>query len=140
MTNILTDSRNKLASIEELQNLHLNASFVIGAEATNVINLGIQLKEAKTGNDLAVRASLRAYLSDDANGDSIVATAPSGTVVIGTDGVLFDVGSAKKVFLLTSEADGDIDINITEAGAKTMYLILVAPDGRLIPSGAITFA
>jgi hypothetical protein len=140
MTTITTDSRNKLGSIEQLQNLHLDASFVIGAEASNVINVGIQLKEGKSGIDLAVRASIRAYLSDDANGDSIVATAPSGTVVIGTDGVLYDVGSAKKMFLLTSESDGDIDMNITEAGAKTMYLILVDPAGRLIPSGAITFA
>lgn len=134
------ETEDKYSSIKELQKLQLDASFVIGAEAANVINVGIQLKDDKAQADLAVRASIRAYLSDDANGDSIIATAPSGAVAIGTDGVLYDVGGAKKVFFLTSEADGDIDINITEAGAKTAYLVLVMPNGRLVASGAITFA
>ncbi len=123
----------------QLDSAPFDASFVIGAEAANVINVGIQLQDAN-GADLAVRGSVRAYFSDDANGDSIVATAPSGAVVIGTDGVLYDVGAAKKVFFLTSEADGDIDINITEVGVKTLYLVLVLPNGLLKVSGAITFA
>lgn len=116
------------------------ASFVIGTQAGDVINVGIQLKTSQ-GEDLGRRACIRAYLSDDANGDSVVATAPSGTVVIGTDGLLRDEDNtaAKKCFWLTSEADGDIDINITEAGAKTVYLVLVMPDGSLVVSGAITF-
>ena len=113
-------------------------SFVIGAEGSNAINVGIQLKDS-VGVDLAVRGSIRAYLSDDAAGDSIAGTAPSGGVVIGTDGVLIPI-VAGKAFELVSEADGDIDITITEAGADTWYLILIMPDGRLVASGAITFA
>ena len=46
----------------------------------------------------------------------------------------------KKVYLLTGESDGDIDIDITETGVATWYLILVMPDGRHVASGAITFA
>lgn len=45
-----------------------------------------------------------------------------------------------KSFRLISESDGDIDINIGEDGVDTWYLILVMPDGRLVASGAITFA
>jgi hypothetical protein len=112
-------------------------AFVIGAEAGDIINVSIQLKDI-AGADLAVRGALLAYLSDDANGDSVAATAPD-TVAIGTDGVAVPL-VAGKVFLLTSEADGDIDINITEDGADTWYLILVMPNGRLAASGAITFA
>lgn len=118
---------------------NLDAKFTIGAEAANVINVAIQLTDANY-NDLGYRAHLRAYLSDDANGDSVVATAPSGAVAIGTDGLLYDVDAAKKMFFLTSESDGDIDINITEAGAKTLYLVLCLPNGKLKVSGAITFA
>jgi hypothetical protein len=110
---------------------------VVGAEAGNVINVAIQLKDAG-GADLAVRGSVMAYLSDDANGDSVAGTAPD-TVAIGTDGLAVPL-VAGKCFLLTSEADGDIDINITEDGVDTWYLILVMPDGRLAASGAITFA
>jgi len=112
-------------------------SFVIGAEAGNVINVGIQLKDS-AGADLAVRGSVFAYLSDDANGDSVAGTAPD-TVAIGTDGLAIPL-VAGKAFQLVSEADGDIDINITEDGADTWYLILVMPDGRRVASGAITFA
>ena len=138
------ETEDKYSSVKQLQQLQIDASFVIGAEAANIINVGIQLKDDKTQQDLAVRAAVRAYLSDDANGDSIVATAPSGAVAIGTDGVAWDESangaSSKKVFGLVSESDGDIDVNITEAGVKTLYMILVMPNGRLIPSAAVTFA
>lgn len=113
-------------------------AFVVGAEAADAINVAIQLKDS-AGADLAVRGSLFAYLSDDANGDSLAAAAPSGGVAIGTDGLAIPIVAGKS-WLLTSEADGDIDLTITEAGAATWYLVIAMPDGRLAVSGAITFA
>jgi hypothetical protein len=118
------------------RNLISSVGFTVGAEAGDVINVAVQLNGKGA---LAQRASVFAYLSDDAAGDSVVATAPSGAVAIGTDGLMIDV-VAKKAFMLTSEADGDIDINITEAGTDTFYLIVVLPNGELAASGAITFA
>lgn len=129
------------SSVDELNALDgapLDVDFVIGAEAGNVINVGIQLNDAG-GTALATRASVLAYLSDDANGDSINATAPDGGWAIGTDGLLIPL-IAGKCAQLVSEADGDIDINITESGADTWYLILVLPNGLLVASAAITFA
>ncbi len=139
MANPTQQTEYDWGAIRELQEFHTDASFTIGAEVGNVKNVAIQLKDGKTGADCNERRSCWAYFSDDANGDSIVATAPSGAVAIGTDGVLYDVGGAKKVFFLVSESDGDIDINITEAGAKTLYLVLVL-ENQLKVSGAITFA
>ena len=139
---IVKETENKYEAIKELQNANLDASFTIGVEGAggaNIINVGIQLKYDKSQAD-SVRRAIHAYLSDDTNGDSITATAPSGAVAIGTDGVLYDIGAAKKHFFLVSESDGDIDINITEAGVKSFYLILVMPNGRLVSSGAITWA
>lgn len=119
-------------------NVVAGAGFVIGAESSNIINVGIQLRDANA-NDLAQRAAVRAYLSEDANGDSVVGTAPT-TVAIGTDGVAIPLVTGK-CFELVSEADGDIDLNITlSSGAATYYLALVMPDGSLVVSGAITFA
>ena len=112
-----------------------SATITVGAEAANVINVAIQLKDAAAA-DLARRGFVQAYLSDDANGDSIVATAPD-TVAIGTDGLYIPLISAKR-FDLVSEADGDIDINITKSGADTFYLVLIIGD-KLTVSGAITF-
>jgi len=115
-----------------------SATMVVGAEAADTINVAIQLKDGG-GSDLAVRGSVLAYLSDDANGDSVAGTAPSGHVAVGTDGLAMHLVT-DKVFLLTSESDGDIDLNIVEAGADTWYLVIVLPDGTLSVSDAITFA
>jgi len=114
------------------------ASFVIGAEAANVINVGVQLKDAD-GVDLAVHGSVFGYLSDDANGNSITATVPSGGFVIGTDGLAIEVVADKAAHFI-SEADGDIDINITHTGTNDYYLVLVMPNGKLVVSAIINFA
>jgi len=113
-------------------------TFTVGAEGGNVINVAVQLVDA-AGADLAVRGAVLAYLSDDANGDSIAGTAPDGGVAIGTDGLAIPL-VAGKAWLLVSESDGDIDLNITESGVDTWYLIIANPDGLLRASGAITFA
>ncbi len=135
--NALDGITASVADLNALTNALAGATFVIGAEGGNVINVGIQLEDAD-GVDLAARSSLFAYLSDDANGDSVAGTAPDGNVAVGTDGVLIPV-VADKAFQLVSEADGDIDLNIGEAAADTWYLVLVMPNGSLVVSGAITF-
>lgn len=121
------------------RNLHLNAVITPGAEASNVINVAVQLTDRDNGNELAERAAVHFYLANDANGDTPTAVAPSGGMAIGTDGAMIE-WTNNHSGLLISESDGDIDINITEAGIATWYLILVMPDGKLAPSGAITFA
>lgn len=126
------------AELNALDAAPLDIDFTIGSEAGNIINAGLQLNDAG-GDALATRASVFAYLSDDANGDSIAATAPDGGWAIGTDGLLVPVVT-NKAAQLVSESDGDIDINITESGAGTWYLIVILPNGKLSASGAITFA
>lgn len=119
-------------------------AITVGEEDANVINVAIQLKDA-AGNDLAARGAILAYLSDDANGDSVCATKPSTDWAIGTDGLLLamtggeDASDTGLVAHLISESDGDIDIDITNTTADTFYLILVMPDGTLVASDAITF-
>lgn len=65
-------------------------TFVVGAEGGNVINVAIQLKDGDAA-DLAIRGSVMAYLSNDANGDSIATNAPNTGVAIGTDGLLIPI-------------------------------------------------
>ncbi len=113
------------------------ATITVGTELADVINVGIQFKDAN-GNECAERVSVLAYLSTDAEGDDVAGTALD-TVAIGTDGVAIPL-VAGKCYQLISEADGDVDINITENATGTWYLILVMPDGSLVASGAITFA
>jgi hypothetical protein len=114
------------------------ATITVGAEANDVINVAIQLKDY-SGDDLAVRGSVQAFLTDASAGEAETATVPDGGVAIGTDGGCIPL-VADKVFLLTSEADGDIDLDIEESGAGTWYLVIVLPNGKRVVSGAITFA
>lgn len=90
-------------------------TFAVGAEGGNVINVAVQLVDA-ANNDLAVRGSVLAYLSDDSNGDSLTATAPSGGMVIGTDGVAIPVTPALVNALLV---DGNLAISATAEKFKT---------------------
>jgi hypothetical protein len=115
-----------------------DVEMVVGAEAAHVINVALQLKD-EAGEDYAARGSVQAYLAADANGDTPNTTAPDGVDVIGTDGLALPIVAGKH-FQLVSESDGDIDLDITESGAATMYLIVILPNGTLVASEAITFA
>ncbi len=114
-----------------------SAAFTVAAEAANVINVAVQLNDA-SGNAIATAASLPWYISSDAAGQAI-STAHSVGASIGTDGLLQEY-TANVSGLLTFEADGDADIDFEEAGAKTAYLVVVLPSGKLAISGAITHA
>jgi len=119
--------------------LKIDANFTVGAEATNAINVAIQLLDRENGNEIAERVSLAWYLANDANGDTPSSVAPTGGAAIGTDGALIE-WTANLSGLVISEIDGDIDITLTDTGTPTFYLVLVMPDGKLQVSGAITFA
>ena len=113
------------------------ATFSIGTEAGNEIDVTIQLLDG-AGDEMATRSAVQFYLSDNANGDTLVAATTS--LAIATDGLMLEHIS-NSAGVLVSEADGDIDITIGDAsGAATYYLVLVMPSGELVVSDAITFA
>lgn len=115
------------------------ATITVGTEAADVINVGIQLTQPD-GTDLATIGIVTVYLSDDSGGDGVTATAPSGGTAIGTDGSILAELTTGKMWTLNSEADGDIDLDLTEVGTPTFYLVVVLPTGGKVVSDAITFA
>jgi hypothetical protein len=62
-------------------------------------------------------------------------TGGSTGIAIGTDGALLAV-VAKKLFLVTSEADGDIDLTWTDTGTESVSLALYLPNGTVVTSAA----
>lgn len=113
------------------------ANFVIGAETSNTITVNVQLLDENL-RDLAVRGHVHFFLSDDANGDTLSATAATA-ITAGTDGWL-TVTTAGKAGQAVSEANGDLDIAVNyTVGAKTWYLGILLPDGGLVMSGALAF-
>ena len=112
--------------------------FTVGREASNVINVAIQIQLG--GQALTERVRGEFYLSDDANGDTLTATAPSGGLAIGTNGVILSEHTPGKHFTAISEVDGGIDVNIKHRGSRTWRLVAVLSNGRIKPSAAIRFA
>lgn len=135
---ILDGAKTILQTSPSMSGRLRDASITVGAENTNVRAITIQLKD-ETGADMAVRTPVLAFLLLDANGDAFAATGGSTGIAIGTDGALLAL-VAKKVFLLISEADGDIDLTWTDTGTEAAYLALLMPNGRMVISDALTNA
>ncbi len=138
MKTILEGAKTILQTSPSMENRLRDATITVGAENTNVRAITIQLKDEE-GNDMAVRTPVLAFLLADANGDAFVTTGGSTGIAIGTDGALLAL-VAKKVFLLISEADGDIDLTWTDTGTEAAYLALLMPNGRMVISAALTNA
>lgn len=114
----------------------VDCSITVGAEATNVRAITIQLKDAD-GNDIDYVETVELILFLNAARTAFVATGGSTGIEIGTDGALLAV-VAKKYFLATSEADGDIDLTWTDTGTEAAYLGVRLPNGRIVMSDALT--
>lgn len=114
-----------------------SATITVGAEDTNVVPVTIQLTDG-TGAAIAARACILAYLTTDANGDTVNSTAGM-TIGVGTDGTALTIVQ-DKLSLLISEADGDIDLTVTHGDTASTYLQLVMPNGTKVASAVMTFA
>lgn len=128
-----TKVRVKLDTGSNLE--HISATISVAAEDTNVVAVTIQLHD-RYGGDLAVAGVVYGYISSDAAGQALSA-AHDGGCAIGTDGLMIET-LADQAFWLISEADGDIDIEFTDSGAFTAYLVLIMPDGRRVISAVMT--
>ncbi len=119
------------------------ATITIGAEATNVRAITIQLLDEE-GADLDHVASVTAFLFTTAAMTTLATNVGSagGGMAIGTDGLLpynLSTGgnSLPNVFQLVSEADGDIDLTWTDTGTHEVFLALLMPTGDFVVSASI---
>lgn len=116
----------------------VNATITVGAEATDVRAITIQLLDANN-QDIDYVETVELIVFADATGTAFATTGGSTGIAIGTDGALLAI-VAKKLFVATSEADGDIDLTWTDTGTEAAYLGLRLPNGRVIISDAMTNA
>ena len=139
---VLSDLTASAAELNFNDDMVASVSFSVAAEGGEAIIVSCQFKDA-AGSDMTSARCLRGYLSADSAGQT--AASSSGlTITSGTDGltqVSVDANTINMIWL-TSEADGDVDVVITDAsgGTLTNYLNVVTPDGKINTSGAITFA
>jgi len=113
-------------------------TWTVGTEAANAITVsGQALDEA--GNEMTEAVAFSWYWANDADGLTPTTVAHDGGTAAGTDGAIIEQVANLSGIAIT-EADGDIDIVATDAGAFTTYLVGVMPDGTLSISGAVTHA
>lgn len=103
----------------------------------DAINVAVQFVDRLNGNLMADEVTVLWYLSTDVTGQ-VLASAPSGGIAIGTDGLLIE-WTANVAGIATSEVDGDLDVNLTETGQGNFYLNLIMPDGKRMVSTVIDF-
>jgi len=115
-----------------------DATITVSEKDTDEWYVYIQLKDWN-GDDLAVPNSVIGYLASDSSGLNHNAATVTTETAIKTDGSLA-VLTTKIAYLLTSEADGDIDLTVTDTGEDVYYFVVVLPTGKLVVSDAITFA
>ena len=118
--------------------------FTVGTEATNVINVTVQMTDAE-GNALEAVQRVDYTISDAASG-APTTDPPSGGVTAST-GILFGFTSGATylestpdvIGWLQTDSTGKVVVAITETGVDTFYLNVVA-GGKVYSSGAIIFA
>lgn len=107
-------------------------------EAGNARTISLQLTDQqgrpRTKSDL-----VWVWLSLNATGLDVVASAASSALTAGTDGSVAFAGTTGKITLFQSEADGDLDVTITDTATRTVYLCVQTADGVAV-SPAIAFA
>lgn len=99
----------------------------------------IQLVDA-AGDALAQRGVVDVFISTDAAGDAPGDGDLTIALSAGTDGALIGTDESGATFV--SEADGDLDVVLTDSGAATDDVFLhVVVDGKIVASSdAIAFA
>lgn len=119
----------------------IDAVITVGTPTAGSFPVVIQLL-GPNGKDMTVPGAVFFYLSKNSDGSTICTDATDTTsVTIGTDGVFPEIaGYATAVSgHLISEADGDIDLTVVVLTTKTVYLVVVLPNGRLIISAIMTY-
>jgi len=135
------DDHNSLHGLANVLNAGaVAASFTIGDETADTINVAIQLADA-AGDPLAAPAVVVAFLSDDSDGLGIEGSAPDD-VTIGTDGAIITELVTDTCWILQSDTAGviDLDIDLADTAVDTYYLVVVLAGGSIAVSDAITFA
>ena len=131
-------------SLAELDALDADSTSVsIGLSATSVadgatIATTVQFKDA-AGANLDYSVAFDYYISSDAAG--LAGDVAISDIVDGGAGSIINEYTANLSGKAVTDATGLCDLDLTEAGADVIYLVVINPnDGRLTVSGSMTFA
>jgi hypothetical protein len=110
----------------------------VGQESSDQITVTLQLEDP-SGNAIARRWLGEIWLGDSAYED-LAGTAPSGGVAVSTGQQLGAHVVADKHLKVISSSGGKIEVDITDTGTPTFYVMAVGGGADLVASSAVTFA
>lgn len=124
---MISEAGNLVSNGKAISNPCVNATVVVPATSTSPRTLTVQLLDAE-GNDIDYVCSFLIAGFSDVTRTAFTTTGGSTGLAAGTDGALLAL-VAKKVFLCTSEADGDWDGTHTDTGTDAIWFGVMLPNG-----------
>ncbi len=116
----------------------MSATITVTDNGDGNFTAAIQVK-GETGVDSLVSRAVMFYLSTQSDGSDLATNSTDVTsLAIATDGLAIEL-STNVAGVLVSESDGDIDLTIVVPTTKTVYLVLVLPNGKLEISDAMAY-
>lgn len=110
----------------------------VGAENSQAITVSLQFYGAAQDVEADAARYCLIYLSTDAAGQALeVATS---AMAAGTDGTLMLLDTGVTYAMAITEADGDLDVVVTDTGTTTIYLNVVRLDGVRLNVFTLPFA
>ena len=110
----------------------LDVEFTVTSNITTATpNVAMQFKDV-AGNDVSHPITVNCYLSTDSAGQTLAIDSTDTTeIAIGTDGTILAELAADIMAVCVSEADGDLDLEVTVVDGKTVYFNVVMPNGEV---------
>ena len=110
----------------------LDVEFTVTDNITTATpNVAMQFKDV-AGNDVSHPITVNCYLTTDSAGQTLAIDSTDTTeIAIGTDGTILAELAADIMAVCVSEADGDLDLEITVVDSKTVYFNVVMPNGEV---------
>jgi len=109
----------------------LDVAFTVSDNDTTTPNVAMQFKDVG-GNDVSHPVAVMCYLTTDSAGQTLAVDATDTTdIAIGTDGTILAELVTDIMAVCVSEADGDLDLEVTVVDGKTVYFNVVMPNGEV---------
>ena len=115
-----------------------NATITVGAEASDIRAITIQLKNG-WGRNINFAAEVDVVVLLNAAGTDYAATGGSTGIAIGASGKLQQI-IAKKRFKARSTTAGVTALTWTDTGTEAAFLGVILPNGKQVVSAALTNA
>jgi hypothetical protein len=127
-TGVLAGFTGSAADLNAASGVAVNATFAVAAEASHAIVTTVTLKDS-AGVAVGEAMGVRTWLSDAAAGVESV-TAPTSATAIGT-GVVLKAVTANLQYEVVASAAGVYTVTTTQTAAKTYYLNVLLPNGKI---------